>query len=359
MNSRFKIQLNYVLLKHSQLGFTLIELLVAMSLTLLISAGAAALFANTILSTRTLNSAAAINEESVRINTTLARHIRMAGYVDWLSNSTAINAITLNESTNSNSYNLKLASQVSMLQYAFAADQTPASLALIPPSLSGCEDSYLENSVLLKTGCDNTTPLDTISALTVAYQVNSQPLTGFSAILPGLFSSNTGMSGDCLGQKTPVPYAVNRFFLKASAGSSQKTGEPIVYDLMCLGNGNTVAQPLASNIQQWVVRYGVPASVAVNNTATTNDAQITRYLTAQEVTTAGAWNQVMAVRSCFLLVGERNSATVTKGQTNTTQSNRLDCLGNQMVTGLDLRLRQAFTQTIALRNQIHTPNLVN
>ncbi len=358
MNSRFKIQLNYVLLKHTQSGFTLIELLVAMSLTLLISAGAATLFANTILSTRTLNSATAINEESVRINALLARHIRMAGYVDWLSNSSAIDAITINESANSNSYNLKLASQASMFQYAFAADQTPASLALVPPSLSGCENSYLINGNFLKTDC-SAAALNTVSALTVAYQVNANPVTGFSAALPGLFSSNTGMSGDCGGQKTPVPYAVNRFFLKASTNSGQKTGEPIIYDLMCLGNGNTIAQPLASNIQQWVVRYGVPASVAVNNTATTNDAQITRYLTATEVTTAGAWNQVMAIRSCFLLVGERNSATIAKGQTNTTQSNRLDCLGNKMLISLDLRLRQAFTQTIALRNQIHTPNLVN
>jgi type IV pilus assembly protein PilW len=358
MSARFKIQLNCVLSKYSQSGFTLIELLVAMSLTLLISAGAAALFANTILSTKTLNSATAINEESVRINALLARHIRMAGYVDWLGNSTAIDAITINEAANSNSYNLKLANQVSMFQYAFAADQLPASLALIPPSLSGCENIYSENSNLLRAGC-SATALNTASALTVAYQVSTSPVTGFSAVLPASFFSRNGMSGDCLGQSTPVPYAVNRFFLRASTSSGQKTGEPIIYDLMCLGNGNTTPQPLATNIQQWVVRYGVPNSVAVNNTATTNDAQITRYLTAREVTTAGAWNQVMAIRSCFLLVGERGSATVTKGQTNITQSNRLDCLGNKTTIGLDLRLRQAFTQTIALRNQIHTPNLAN
>jgi type IV pilus assembly protein PilW len=358
MSARFKIQLNCVLSKYSQSGFTLIELLVAMSLTLLISAGAAALFANTILSTKTLNSATAINEESVRINALLARHIRMAGYVDWLGNSTAIDAITINEAANSNSYNLKLANQVSMLQYAFAANQLPASLALIPPSLSGCEGSYLDNSAFLNTGC-NTTPLNTVSALTVAYQVSTSPVTGFSAALPGLFSSRVGMSGDCLGQSTLVPYAVNRFFLSVSTSSGQKTGEPIIYDLMCLGNGKATPQPLATNIQQWVVRYGVPDNAVVNNTATTNDAQITRYLTAEEVTTAGAWNQVMAIRSCFLLVGERGSATVTKGQTNITQSNRLDCLGNRTTIGLDLRLRQAFTQTIALRNQIHTPNLAN
>jgi hypothetical protein len=224
--------------------------------------------------------------------------------------------------------------------------------------LSGCENIYSENSNLLRAGC-SATALNTASALTVAYQVSTSPVTGFSAVLPASFFSRNGMSGDCLGQSTPVPYAVNRFFLRASTSSGQKTGEPIIYDLMCLGNGNTTSQPLATNIQQWVVRYGVPNSVAVNNTATTNDAQITRYLTAREVTTAGAWNQVMAIRSCFLLVGERGSATVTKGQTNTTQSNRLDCLGNKTTIGLDLRLRQAFTQTIALRNQIHTPNLAN
>lgn len=358
MNKPIQTQTLSILVNPYQAGFTLIEILVAMTLTLLISAGAATLFANTVLNTKTLNSATEINEESLRINALLSRHIRMSGYIDWLSNATVINTITGNESSNSSSFNLKQADQAPMFQRAFVKTQTKADYDTIPLPLSGCNGNYISND-FLNNNCSSTST-DT-SAITVAYQVNSEPKTGFSAILPNILNTNN-KGVDCLGNEINTLYAVNRFYLKAiaSSDSGQKSNEPIIYDLMCAGNGGGRSQPLASNIQQWVITYGIPTnSINNTNTSVTNDTQITEYLSADNITAKKAWNQVVSVRSCFVLVGERGSATAVKNQTNTTQSTRLDCNNQPMVIGLDKRLRQAFTQTIALRNQIHTPNLIN
>jgi type IV pilus assembly protein PilW len=361
MNPRLKVQFAYTTPTKFQIGFSLIEILVAMAITLLITAGVATLFANTVFSTKTLNSATAINEESIRINTLLARHVRMSGYVDWLSQASLFNGITSNEATNSSSYNLKTANQTSMFQRAFATSQIPATN--IPLPLFGCDAGYINprNASFTTTNtCQASSNTPNTAALTVAYQVNSKPEASFSAILPTTFiGDSTRTSGDCLGQAVNTTlYTTNRFYLAPSTTATTQANEPVIYDLMCLGRGSSTPQVLASNIEQWVIKYGIPNNSATPNTSTSNDMQVAQYLTAEEVTNKNAWNQVMAVRSCFLIVGERGSATIS-GIPSVGMPNRLDCLGYKMKVGTELRLRQSFTQTILLRNQIHTSNLTN
>jgi prepilin-type N-terminal cleavage/methylation domain-containing protein len=353
-----------------QSGFTLIELMVAMTVALLVSAGAAALFANTIFNTRTLNSATAINEEANRINALLARNFRMSGYVDWLSNSTLF-AATDSAGANPALYNLQTPG-VSLFQNAFK-DLAGTSLATVPVPLSGCEGStetdtgYNAPTNPLDVSCKTTSKTsNTLSAVTVAYQVTSQPSARYTPTLPNRSdatntpSNITGMFGDCNNQATTNLYTVNRFYLKKNNPSDWlATDTTILYDLMCQGPDGNAAQPLTSNIEQWVLMYGLPpaASPAASGSIA-NDDRIERYLTASEVSAANSWNLVVAIRSCILIAGTRGSATVNPNTPVGTNTTRRDCLGNLIKTNVDARLRQAFTQTVSLRGQIHTSNMV-
>ena len=332
-----------------QSGISLVELMVSMAVGLIISAGAAALFANTILSTRTLNSASQINEQGLQVTNTLTRHLRMTGYVDWLSSTKIFG--TMGNADNAAAFNLQSGQTTTPFQTAFAAHLSQAA-ANLPAPLGGCDANYSTPSSLNTTACStDTTPT---SAISIAYQVRSDPDTNSAPSVANTFSNSVGMSGDCNNQNPGVwpslaggggMFAVNRFYLRPTPNSTALTGEPTMYDLMCQGNGNAVPQPVSSNIEQFVVSYGISSAGGVSN-----DLRVGSYLTAAEISAANAWGQVIAVRLCLLVSGERNSAV------NAGASNRNDCLGAAINFGNERRLRQTFMTTVSLRNQTHTAN---
>jgi hypothetical protein len=259
---------------------------------------------------------------------------------------------------NSASYNLKQADTPTPFQSAFAAAGGKL-ISDIPQPLSGCERGVYANPTRFNnTEC--VTAATGVSALTTVYQVSSTPESSYAPSMRQLVGNVTmnlfGMGGDCNNQQANDLYAVNRFYLKASISTEATviTTEPQLYDLMCQGNSGGTAQPLANNIEQWVLSYGVPGGTIPTDGSASNDLQVARYLTATQVTTEKIWNQVIAVRSCILIAGNRNSATAL--ESNTKLGNRKDCLDNFIKVGAERRLRQAFTQTINLRNQIHTAN---
>jgi type IV pilus assembly protein PilW len=332
-----------------QAGFTLIELMVAMAISLLIAAGAVALFANIVFSTNTLNSATAISESGTRINEILARHLRMTGYVDYLSSSSLYDTL---KDGNSKSFRLSANDTPSMFQLALQSDITPT----VPQPLSGCDSGVYTNAKdMLNITC--VTQPSHVSALSVAYQVVFKPEDNYAPSLLPQLSAKAGMSGNCNNESTaPELYAINRFYLTENNPSDWRAGEPIMYDLMCQGNPSTnAAQPLANNIEQWVVRYGV--SLPLNSGTVSSDQRVMQYATATEISAAKAWNRVIAVRSCILVAGNRGTATAVNNGTAATTTTRTDCLGNPIRLGSELRLRQAFTQTVNLRNQIHTTGI--
>ncbi len=323
-----------------QTGYTLIELMVAMVIGLIISAGAAALFANTILSTRTLTNASQIQEAGTQISQLLTRHLRMAGYVDWLSSTTIFNE--LGNADNAAAYNLGAGQTPSMFQRAFAAQlgQSPNDVAM---PIQGCEGPHANPAILTDSNCGTVKNVE--QSLTVAYQVASDPdmdsapsVRRWSRLLSSLpFSNALGMAGDCNNQSTPALFAVNRFYLNSNN------------ELVCMGSGGTAPQPFASNIEQFVVFYGT--SDTANPAFNSNDAQVSRYQTATQIAANNAWGQVISVRVCFVVMGEANSAAIA---TAGTTINRPDCLGNPLKLLPDRRLRQTFTNTVALRNNIHS-----
>jgi hypothetical protein len=332
-----------------------------MTIGLIISAGAAALFANTVLSTRSLNSATQVQEVGTQIMANLSRHLRMAGYVEWLGNTTLLGAVVAPDSDqNAVSYNLRAGVSQSLFQRAFATllNMNPADL---PTTLSGCDGSYQNETNLTLTACGAANART--SAVTVAYQVVSQADAGSSPKLP-IFDDLFGGSGDCNNNAPRLwpatsggsrgTFAVNRFYLQPMINSTALAGEPVLYDFMCQGNGGTT-QPFASNIEQFVVLYGVAgAAPAVGS----NDVQVASYATAAQISAANQWGQVIAARLCLLLAGERNSAAGTPNANNPNYiTDKRDCLGAPIALGPGLRLRQTFTSTVTLRNQVHTTML--
>jgi type IV pilus assembly protein PilW len=327
--------------KAKQLGISLVELMVSMTIGLGISAGAAALFANMILSSRTLNATAQIQEVGTLLGNTVSRQIRMTGYSDWLENAASLQFIT--SASSKNAYNLAAASTKTVFENRYNQ-----------AALHGCDSGYESTAQLEKPDCitavfENSLPK--ASAFTIAYQVRSALETGGAPSLPQAFDGEGGMLGDCnnLGElkqagstTVDVLYAINRYYLDTSTKQ-----------LYCKGNGGS-AQPMASNVEQLTATYALAApNLNPSNPSPTSDELVGAYQTAEAITTANAWARVISLRVCVVIAGEAGSLAKAVG--TSVSAARNDCTGTALSLA-DGRLRQAFTSTIALRNQIHTAN---
>ena len=151
------------------------------------------------------------------------------------------------------------------------------------------------------------------------------------------YDTNTGAGADCNGQNVDKTTAaagigINSFFLYTKAGDTAPS-------LYCNGNGNTVSQPVLSNVEDMVVTYG----------ADTKGALVTdQYLDAAGVKALPRslnyktnWNQVSSVQVC-LLISSANNVTP-QFQTY------VDCNGASQ-TATDRKLRTAMTSVFTLRN---------
>ncbi len=317
----------------AQAGLSLVELMVAMTVSLVISAGAAALFANTILSTRTLNTASQIQELGTQLSQTMARQLRMAGYADWIDAPDSLS--NLGAGNNATLYNLDPSATQTVFQTRFTG-QT---------SLHGCGATYTNPTLLTDNSC--ATVSDTLHSLTIAYQVVSNAQANGSVSISNKFNGARGMSGDCNNQDTkPALIAVNRYYINDS-------------QLMCQGNAaNSAAQPVASNVEQFVVTYAMAAPNINPATASPSaDELVGAYRTA-DLIAANEWPRIISARVCLLVVGDTGS--LVKAGTSSTSA-RMDCNATNpaAISLADGRLRQTFVSTVALRNQIHTANQPN
>lgn len=131
----------------------------------------------------------------------------------------------------------------------------------------------------------------------------------------------------------PVYIAENRFFIGRASG----TGVPSLY---CKGAGGT-AQPLAENVEDLRLLYGVAASAS--------QAAVAGYRTARELNAAtqhgvpDAWALVRAVQLCIVVRSEQQVS-------DPAWSHYRRCDGELETHAPDRRLRRSFTTTVALRN---------
>jgi type IV pilus assembly protein PilW len=312
-----------------QAGVSLVELMVATAIGAIISMGAATLFANTILNTRTLNSASQIQEVGMQTISTLSRQLRQTGFVDLLATNNGLDL--LRQDTNAAMFNIEPSATSTLFQTTYNQ-----------AALHGCDGAY-SATTLADSTCGTASP--TAQSLTVAYQVlTTTPSDGGAPTLLGTFTNRRGMAGDCNNNSTPVDYAVNRYSISADNV------------LSCLGNGGA-SQPIASNIEQLVVLYGLAQT---NNNlaliAPSQDLSVSQYVPAAAITAANAWSRVIAVRLCILVAGEAGSLAANSAALVT---NKRDCTGTAFVSTAQNRLRQTFTQTVTLRNQVRTGNTSN
>jgi type IV pilus assembly protein PilW len=325
-----------------QAGVSLIELLVAMTIGLIISAGAAALFANTILSTKTLNSASQIQEAGASLSQNLARQLRMAGYVDWIENGTTLDKLQTT-AENVSRYNNRTNSDATMFSTRVAPDTYLA--------LHGCASTYSTPTTLTSNDCGADS--NTAHSFTVAYQVvsdfngSNDEARALGAIsLNPVFANARGMSGDCNNQKTaPAVYAVNRYYIGANN------------QLYCMGNGG-LTQPIASNVEQLVVTYALAQLNPSTTAKFSADELVGDYQTAAAISAANAWGKVISARLCVLIAGEVGSLAKASS-TATAARNDCNVATPAKINIADGRLRQTFVTTVALRNQIHSANTPN
>jgi type IV pilus assembly protein PilW len=134
-----------------------------------------------------------------------------------------------------------------------------------------------------------------------------------------------GTMQDCLGN-TVANLALGRNLFSVSTNG----------ELECTSNGTTAGPlPLVGNIQDMQITYGV------NNGGNVPPAA-SQYMTAQDVTDANAWPNVVSVR-ISLLVQSPEDNLVDMPQTYT--------FNGTSTTPSDRRLRHVFTSTIGLRNR--------
>lgn len=121
--------------------------------------------------------------------------------------------------------------------------------------------------------------------------------------------------------------ADNRFYI----GTSTTVLSPSLY---CKGSGGASApQPLVENIEDMQFSYGVQAAAA----------SIAGYLDADEV---AHWEKVVSVQICILVRSERPVAS------DAISARYRGCDGTLETNPPDLRLRRAYSTTVALRNRV-------
>jgi hypothetical protein len=193
--------------------------------------------------------------------------------------------------------------------------------------------------------------------LQIAYQgapLNAANIT--NSLVP--VNANTGDGLDCLQQNPPagavLPFVINRFSLSPlpiAAGASS--------ELRCQGSGAAQTQPLASGVEEFVLRYQMAAPGAALNPVAAGGGQAT-YINAALVTaSAQGWAGVTAVEVCMVSATPIARGVAAQG-TALLQPARPTCQRDAAGAFLpdvaraagDARLWKRFTTVVSLRNAV-------
>ena len=295
--------------QHRQSGMTLIELMVGMVISLIIIGAATAVFLAATSIGRTHDVGARLLEDGAFAATKLTRGIQRTGYVDVFSGTgrfretfdDAVNSvIERSDETKRDAFGLRY------------KNVTGSNTAIF-----GCDNSTFSADYGCAAGGMS-------SALAIAYQTNTP--ANSSDLSPSVTDNvNSGSgSADCNGAKPPTgtDFVVNRYFV-----NSQN-------QLMCIGNGSSTARQIAANVEQFRVLYGV-ADGAIDRRV--------QLLTAAQVQAKNAWNLVVQVDLCLVMVGAPGT------DNNPSVSN--NCNGIKIQT-TDSRMRKTFRSVVSLRNSM-------
>lgn len=304
-------------------GRSLVEVMISLAIGLVIVVALSAMFMANRQTYRASDDKSRLDDEGRLALNMMAFHVRMAGYGSLLS--TAESFLQQNVEGGTQTSNVPLPAL-----YTNNSNENGVS----PNAIRGCAGGFSNSAADVGAlACNAGTTSD---AFLVRYVVDANTANVTSA----------GVPTDCLGaalalnpatpaigRKAPsgAYYLVeNRFFVQMNNG---------VPELYCHGNGGTLAgqnfsnpaQPIAENVEQMKITYGVSSK---------NSQTVDSFLTANQVLD---WAGVISVRICLLV----RSASDGVAQAHQTYQ---DC-GGTAITATDKRLRSVFISTISIRSR--------
>lgn len=362
-------------------GMTLVELLISITIGLVILIAIGAAYVNSTNLTRQRENQSELNDPATLVMRMLRRDIAQAGYVDVFDTDTDTNR--------AQAATLLIPGDEAKLNLYVRATALPVGTPFgqffpgLPP-IFGCDGamSGTPNAISTTAG-PATLACGTASAtqhsLQIAYQSASSTVT---TSFPSLLAAGSataiaaGDGRDCNQQSllgapvgaTPArqaKFTINRYFVAASSSDG-------VNELYCSGSGNSITQPIARGIEEFVVRYqtaqpgAVPAAGSAWVSAPNAQQQ---YASAATVDgSLSGWSNVTAVEVCMVAASSITGGAAAQGTTQL-QTSRPTCeretsggsVGSfkanvARVTG-DQRLWKRFTFVTTVRNAIFTTPL--
>lgn len=324
-----------------QKGFSVLEMMVAMAMGLFLTAAVGSLYVSNILAFRLQDDDSRLQETVKGALDVIGYHIRLAGYVDVVTDPLTVQNITL--PSNKSFYKKQDGSTDDMLSKYFGGAAQYKTGVNVIHAIKGCEGLFSSTSFTTYPWACTTSGS---SSITLAYQAQASSFATPSTVRTavgyldslGSYNASTGAGGDCGGNDvngssaSPAgPLAINRFYVDATSKR-----------LMCLGNGAPSSpKPIAEGVEEMRISYGIiPATVV---TTSPMDAFVGRYVTGPNVSD---WSNVLSVRVCLQFV----SATQNIASSVTSYK---DCSGTSQ-TSTDGKIRQIANATFSLRNNVLT-----
>lgn len=299
MMSRPELQVT----RHRQRGFSLVELMIALAIGMVIMGAVFAAYIAANQSTRHSRAIAQMTEDATSALAVLRANLAMAGYARPVG---------------------------------FSADGKHFKLLVDPPYLAGCQGGSFSDTkdAMADLACP-AAGANNPDSIAVVYEANA----GNSAL------SAAGDPLDCVGNAVQnvsavvgppaVPaynLAYSRFYLDGSK-------------LMCHGNpgpaGANLPQPLAENVKDLQIQYGVQSGVK---------EPVAYYTDAETVADDDLWDRVGSVRICVVMQSDSDNVV----DAATPYTGCFPAAYDDTVTpaSTDKRAYRAFTTTIALNNRL-------
>lgn len=340
-------------IKTRQTGLSIIELLISLAIGLVILTAIGTAYLNITNTTRQREDQAQLNDPTRNVLRMLRQNLMQAGYVDIFD---------LDAGNNARAASLfQPGPGPEQLRLANMFIRDPATGAINAPltqmfpgitPLFGCDgamNATTPNGIATAgavQGCG--TASTTRHTLQIAFQgVPLSPANATNSLLAA--NVNTGDGLDCLQQSLPanVMTVINRFSVNANA------------ELQCAGSGAIAAQTLAEGIEEFVLRYQMPAPGVKANGAAAGGSQ-QRYMSATEVAASNqGWAGVTAVEICIVSATPAARGPAAQGTVDL-QPTRPTCTRSAGGTfddnidraGNDRRLWKRYTSVISVRNAV-------
>jgi type IV pilus assembly protein PilW len=355
---------NSIPYRSNQSGMTLVEILVALVISLVLIGGVIQIFVGNKLTYRVQDNLSRIQENGRYAIELLNQDIRMANYRgcagskastarNFLNNSSSINWDLLSANPVQGFHNPSSGWPAALTTTGLTSSDVIAGTDVITvrgpdTTNSGFVVSQASNVAALQVSQPaalNLQPNDIVmvadcSDIVVFQITNSGTITGDPASIEhAATGSSPGNSSNDL-HKIFTGAEVTRLSAKTYYIGTGASGQPALYRRTPI-NGS---QELIEGVENMQVVFGVD-DAGICGTGSSNDGAIDCYRRADQIT-AAAWPNVRSIQIRLLLRSLENNLTPV--------SQPIDYNGATVNsgTGADRRLRQVFTSTIGLRNQL-------